>query len=75
MSDFDALSQLVCERLGREPGEALLLEICRALHGRRVYIPRHPLPRADAGESVEGLRERYRVSRSTGYSWVNRWRG
>lgn len=74
MSDFDTLARIVCERLGKEPGESLLLEVCRALNGRRVYIPRYPVPRSDPGGSVDEIQERYRVSRSTGYSWVNRWR-
>lgn len=74
MSDFDTLAEIVRERLGQESGEALLLDLCRALNGRRVYIPRYPAPRSDPGGSVEEIRERYRVSRSTGYSWVNRWR-
>lgn len=73
-TDFDLLARIVTDRMGQEDGQALLLDICRSLNGRRVYVPRYPTLREDPQAPIEVIQDRYRVSRSTAYNWVNRWK-
>jgi len=72
---FEDLADIV----RREVGESLAIRILRALRrdagGEQIYIPqKEPPPEVTPRDTVHGLRERHRISRSTAYNWVNRWK-
>jgi hypothetical protein len=73
-TEFDQLAKIVTDRLGQDDGRTLLLDICRALNGRRVYVPRYPTLRDNPDQPIAVIQERYSVSRATAYNWVNRWK-
>lgn len=70
--EFDTFARVVTDRLGHEPGHALLLDICRALNGRRVYVPRTPATHDDGPKSNGSGQGVHRCPPAD--CWVNRWK-
>ena len=67
-------------RLLREPwcnGETadfVVRVICAEWGGERIYIPKRERPQITHQDTPQTIQQRYNVSRSTAYNWVNAWR-
>lgn len=73
---FSDLAEIIRRHLGKEAGDDLCSAICEEAPGEEVYIPRRfGEPDVKPTDTPATVARRHRVSRSTAYNWVNKWRG
>lgn len=69
------LSEILARELGAEVAERALGVLVSHAAGETLYIPRRARPPdVSPADTPADLQRRYRVSRSTAYSWVSAWR-
>ena len=73
--NFCDLAELMRETLGQEEARRVCLVIAQRFAGETVYIPARPIPpEILPNDTPASVARRYRVDRSTGYRWVDKWR-
>lgn len=72
---FSDLAEVITATLGQDEARRLCLAISQRFAGETVYIPARPVPpEILPNDTPASVARRYRVDRSTGYRWVERWR-
>ncbi len=61
--------------IGDDDGNRLAKKIVEAAGGETIYVPARPeAPEITARDTPATLMRRYRISRRTAYSWLQKWR-
>ena len=72
---FTELADTIRAVIGDDDGNRLAKKIVQAAGGETIYIPaRHEPPQITAKDTPATLMRRYRISRRTAYSWLQKWR-
>lgn len=72
---FPEFTDLLREALGAPEADRLCAILCQRAGGESIYIPaRQDKPVIAPSDTPAVVARKYRVSRTTAYRWVSRWR-
>lgn len=72
---FAELVDLIKREIGEDRGRRLCDAICDECAGEEIYIPKRPgAPEVKPTDTPATVARRNRVSRSTAYNWVTKYR-
>lgn len=74
MSAYDDLVRILCEECGDPLADRIARRIRALLGSQSIYVPSRGAPDVTRKDTVETIRKRHGVSRSTAYNWLNKYR-